>query len=283
MDISPPLKKTSLGMFAKRTLVALVLLPVGLAFVYLGGWAFTAFVSLMLGVAAWEYQRMFRAGGFAPAGGLLIVGCALLAAWRGMFGFSADPLLLSLLTLAALTWHLVEFERGSPQGGSDFGLTAGGLLYIGWIGAYLVSLRSLPDGMGWLLTALPAVWAADSGAYFIGSRWGRHKLSPRLSPKKSWEGYWAGVVSAVLMGALLGAAWPLYYGPATAITPLRGALLGLLLGLLTTLGDLGESMFKRQAGVKDSSSLIPGHGGVFDRIDSWLWAGVISYFVILAF
>jgi phosphatidate cytidylyltransferase len=127
---------------------------------------------------------------------------------------------------------------------------------------------------------LPAVWLADSGAYFIGVRFGRHKLSPRLSPKKTWEGYLAGVVTGTLGAALLALVWRIGAGPETAITFWRAAWLGFVISVLTPLGDLGESMIKRQVGAKDSSHLIPGHGGVFDRIDSWLWAGVIGYYII---
>jgi phosphatidate cytidylyltransferase len=154
-------------------------------------------------------------------------------------------------------------------------------MYLGWLGAYFISLRQLPEGLWWVLMALPVVWIADSFAYLVGSRWGRRKLSPRLSPKKTWEGYLGGIAGGTLGGALLPLLWQVWSGPDSAITPWRGALLGFVLAVLTTLGDLGESMIKRQVGVKDSGTLLPGHGGVFDRIDSWLWAGVIGYYVVL--
>jgi phosphatidate cytidylyltransferase len=104
-------------------------------------------------------------------------------------------------------------------------------------------------------------------------------MAPRLSPKKTWEGFAGGVLTSTLSGALIGALWGLV---TPALTPGRGAFLGLALGVLTPLGDLGESMIKRQFGEKDSSHLLPGHGGVFDRIDSWLWAAVIGYYMIVA-
>ena len=130
------------------------------------------------------------------------------------------------------------------------------------------------------MVALPAIWFADSGAYFYGRVYGRRKLSPRLSPKKTWEGYIAGIVIGILGSTAFAAMWQLPAGPETAITPLRGAILGLVLSVIAPLGDLGESMIKRQFGIKDSSNLIPGHGGAFDRIDSWLWAGVVGYYII---
>jgi phosphatidate cytidylyltransferase len=268
-------------MLLTRVLVTLVLLPIGLVFIFWGGAAFAALVALIIGLAAWEYVKLFRAGGLQPAGFVIIGGGVLLVAGRAWNGFEGASWMVSLLILATMTWHLLAFERGREQAGTDFGVTLGGVFYLGWIGAYLISLRQLPEGQWWLLTALPACWLADSGAYLVGSRIGRHKMTPRLSPKKSWEGYLAGIVFAVLGTPLLVLLWGVWTGPGSAVTPMRGAILGLIMGALTILGDLGESMIKRQVGVKDSGNLLPGHGGAFDRIDSWLWAGVIGYYVIL--
>jgi phosphatidate cytidylyltransferase len=207
--------------------------------------------------------------------------------WKGL---ELDGLVIGLFILLSMTYHLVAYERGRDQAASDFAITLAGGMYIGFTGAYLVSLRNLPEGLWWVLLALPAVWLADSGAYFIGRSFGKHKMSKRLSPKKSWEGYFGGLLAGTLGTALLALLWqylmslqPATYSNVWHITPLNGAILGLIMGLLTVLGDLGESMIKRQVGEKDSGSLLPGHGGVFDRIDSWLWAGILSYFVIFYF
>jgi phosphatidate cytidylyltransferase len=270
-------------MLATRIIVALVLLPVGLLAVYLGGVTFVALIALILVLAAWEYTRLFRACGLQPTGFFVLPGVLLIVLGRWMDGFLSAPWILSLLIMGSMAYHLIAYERGRDQAGTDFAVTVSAWLYIGWLGAYLISLRELPDGMWWLLLVLPTVWLADSGAYFIGSRFGRHRLSPRLSPKKSWEGYLAGLVFGTLGGAGLAALWRLAAGPESAFTPLFGAALGLLLSLVTTLGDLGESMIKRQCGVKDSGNILPGHGGVFDRIDSWLWAAPIGYYAILWF
>ena len=139
-------------------------------------------------------------------------------------------------------------------------------------------LRSLPQGGWWLMFILPTVWMADSSAYLIGAKYGKHKLAPRLSPKKSWEGYWAGVFTGTLYGGFFAYVYS-WLGP-LHVTIVQGMLLGLVLSIITTLGDLGESLFKRQGGIKDSGTLFPGHGGAFDRIDSWLWAAVIGVFWI---
>lgn len=268
-------------MLVKRLVVAIILLPVGLAVIAFGGWLYVAFIALILGLAAWEYVQLFRAGGLRPAGVLVLAGVLLLVLGRAVNSFDSTAWMISLLILVSMTYHLLAYERGRDQAGTDFGVTLAGVLYIGWIGAYLISLRNLPEGKWWFLVVFPAVWLADSAAFFIGRQFGRHKLSPRLSPKKSWEGYLAGVVFGVLGGAFFGWLWRLGAGPASALTPWRGFLIGLAMGVLPTLGDLGESMIKRQVGVKDSSNLLPGHGGFFDRIDSWLWAGVIGYYMIV--
>jgi phosphatidate cytidylyltransferase len=201
---------------------------------------------------------------------------------RYLDGFDSAPWITALLILVSMAYHVVMFERGRNQAATDFAITLSGALYLGWLGAYMISLRQLPNGIWWFLLALPAVWFADSGAYFIGRRFGRRPLSPRLSPKKTWEGYFGGILVGVLGGALFAALWGIRVGT-DVMTPWHGALMGLIMSVVTPLGDLGESMVKRQVGVKDSSKLIPGHGGAFDRIDSWLWASVIGYYLIVWF
>lgn len=270
-------------MLLKRVLVVVLLLPVGLAAIYLGGLTFTGLIALIMVLAAREYVALFKASGQEPSRVLVLGGVLLIVLGRAYNGFESGALMISLLLLASMAHHLFEYERGRDNAGTDFGVTVSGFLYLGWIGAYLVSMRALPEGIGWLLLVLLSVWFVDSGAYLIGSRFGRHSLSKRLSPRKTWEGYLGGVAFGILGGALFGAIILATSGPGSAISPLRGAILGLLMGTFTILGDLGESMIKRQAGVKDSGNLLPGHGGIFDRIDSWLWAGVIGYYAILFF
>jgi phosphatidate cytidylyltransferase len=270
-------------MLVSRLLVTIVLLPIGLLAISYGGLPYYFIVTVLLVAAAWEYARLFRMGGLQPSGILVVLGTLLLAAGRAWDGFGSAAVIASLLILASMALHLIAYERGRDQAGTDFAITISGIFYLGWIGGYLISLRDLPDGKWWVLVVLPAVWLADSGAYLIGSRFGKHKFSPRLSPKKTWEGYVGGVVVGTLGVALLTLVWRIGAGPESAITVSRAAMLGFVVAVLTPLGDLGESMIKRQVGAKDSSHLIPGHGGAFDRIDSWLWAGVIGYYLITLF
>ena len=153
-----------------------------------------------------------------------------------------------------------------PHPASDWAVTLGVALYLGVTLRYLALLRNLADGLGWLATAALVTWITDSGAYFIGSAYGRHKLWPRVSPKKSWEGLVAGLIIGTTASALLA---PLLI---PTLIWQQGAVIGLLIGITGPFGDLSESLFKRQVGVKDSSNLIPGHGGLFDLsifLSSW--------------
>lgn len=263
----------------KRTLTALALLLVGMPTVIFGGPLFFVLIAVFLAGAAWEYTQMFKAVGYDANEFLTVGGVFLLLAARDFAPNLAVPVFGALL-LIAMAVHLIAFERGRDQAALDFGVTVGGLAYIGWLGAYLVDIRGLPEGGWYFMIVLPAVWLADTGAYSIGAAYGRHKMSPRLSPKKSWEGYAAGVFTATIGGAFFVYAYQTFGYLPQGMTLWQGALLGFILGALTPLGDLGESMFKRQAHMKDSSDIFPGHGGFFDRIDSWIWAAAIGFYFI---
>jgi len=269
----------------KRAVTALSLLIIAMPAVLWGGIWFFLLIGFFIVLASWEYTQMFRAVHMQPTAPIIVGGTILLLATRSqavthfffpsaVFSPQWAELTLTCLALAAMAAHLYAYERGRDQAALDFVITVGGLVYLGWVGAYLVNLRELPNGGWWLMLVLPTVWMADSGAYALGAKYGKHKLAPRLSPKKSWEGYWAGVFTGTLYGGFFAYVYS-WLGP-LHITFWQGALLGLALSVITTLGDLGESLFKRQGGIKDSGTLFPGHGGAFDRIDSWLWAAVIG-------
>ena len=268
----------------RRVFTALVLAAVGLPAIIFGGLFYFLLIAVFLVGAAWEYVRLFRAVQYEPSEIITVGGVLVIATARFFFTEAAIPVFV-LLVLLAMTVHLFAFERGRDQAALDFAITLTGIVYIGWLGSYLLDLRSLPDGVWWWLLVLPIVWAGDIGAYSLGAVYGKHKMTPRLSPKKSWEGYFAGVFTSVLIGAFFAYAFS-SMGPKPLnglIDPLQGALLGLFIGAVAPLGDLGESMLKRQSGLKDSSNIFPGHGGFLDRIDSWIWGAVIGYFVIQIF
>jgi phosphatidate cytidylyltransferase len=260
---------------------------VGLPAIIYGGVFYFLLMGAFLVGGAWEYVRLYRAVKHEPNELVTVGGVLVLVTARFFFADFAIPVFVALILLA-MTVHLFAFERGRDQSALDFGVTVAGIVYLGWIGAYLLDLRTLVNGqMGvwWLMLVLPLVWAADTGGYSIGAAYGKHKMAPRLSPRKSWEGYFAGIFTSVLVGAFFAYAFS-SMGPqplAGFINPMQGALLGFVIGALAPLGDLGESMFKRQSGMKDSSNIFPGHGGFLDRIDSWVWGAAIGYFMIQFF
>jgi len=270
----------------RRTLTALGMAAVGLPAIIYGGVFYYLLMGTFLVGGAWEYVRLYRAVKYEPNEIVTVGGVLVIVTARFFFTGAATPLFV-LLILLAMTVHLVAFERGRDQAALDFGVTVAGIVYLGWIGAYLLDLRSMPQGGWWLMLVLPIVWGGDTGAYSLGVVYGKHKMSPRLSPKKSWEGYVAGVFTATIVGAFFAYGYaeltPGLQPLAGLISPLQGALLGFVIGVLAPLGDLGESMFKRQGGLKDSSNVFPGHGGFLDRIDSWIWGAAIGFFLIQYF
>lgn len=276
-------------MFRQRLLVSLILTPLAFWVIAVGGFPFFAVIAVLLSIAGWEFANLFRAGGFRPAGFLIVLGIFLFTLGRYLSllrgePFANDALFLAGILFLVMVYFIIAFERGNHRSGTDMLITWGGLFYIGFLGSYLLVLRALPDGAWWMMLTLPAVWLIDSGAYLVGRQWGgkfiQRGFSPHLSPKKTWEGFFGGVLAGTLGNPLLCLGIQAVVGHPIAPTPLQSALIGLVLALLTPLGDLGKSIFKRQVGVKDSGTLIPGHGGVFDRMDTWLWAGVIGYYLI---
>jgi phosphatidate cytidylyltransferase len=245
-----------------------------------GEWLFTLVIACVLSLAALEYGQLFRLHGLRPSIPLLIIGVSSLAVGRFLFGFEHMPFMLALLCLLTQIWHLVDYERGATRSATDFALTLAGILFLGWIGSYLISLRRIPDGEWWVLIVLPCVWLADGFAFVAGRVSGNHQLTRRLSPSKSWEGYLAGVLASTIGGASLIFLWRIGAGPDSTLSVSSGLVVGLMIGLLVPLGDLGISMIKRELQVKDTSELIPGHGGMLDRLDTWLWAGVLGYYLV---
>jgi phosphatidate cytidylyltransferase len=262
---------------ARRTITALLLLVLVLPAVYLGGFTYFAYLSVFIVVAAWEYVQLFRAMKFEPSIWITVGGTFALLAVRAFWPGSSSAVFTAWI-LAAMTVHLIAYERGRDPAALDFAITVLGLSYLGWIAAYMIDLRSLPNGGWWVMLVFPIVWLTDTGAYLVGVRYGRHKMLSRLSPKKSWEGFAGGVVCGTLVGGFLAFAYA-RFGP-LHVSIWQGVLLGLLLSTTSLLGDLGESLFKRFANAKDSGSVLPGHGGAFDRIDSLIWGGVIGYYFI---
>jgi phosphatidate cytidylyltransferase len=174
---------------------------------------------------------------------------------------------------------LVSYERQTSQTvAADWMALVGGLMLMGWIGSHFFSLRGIQTyAWQWTVLAMLTTWIADSGAYVVGKFvagkyvLGKHKMSPRLSPNKTVEGYFGGVVFGTFFVVLIG------YFLQIPVIPLL--LLGFLITTLTPLGDVGISLLKREANVKDSGNFLPGHGGALDRVDTLLWAVTIAYYL----
>lgn len=250
-------------MLTQRVLSAVVLIPVVALLIYLGGWWFTALVAVMGVLAGYEAYAMLRSAGHTPLvlWGLGIVALLpLLAMLDGQ-----ERWLPPLLTAAVLLTLVAALAHRSQSPATDWALTVAVAFYLGGLIRYGPLLRNHDHGLGWVVTALLVTWVTDSGAYFVGVRFGQRKMAPRLSPKKTWEGALGGWIVGVLAAAAL---VPLVL-PHLAIW--QGLLAGVAVCTVAPFGDLAESMFKRQCGVKDSGHLIPGHGGAFDRIDSLLF------------
>lgn len=274
--------------------VALVGVPVALLAIHAGGWYFGGLLAVLAGVAALEFQALTTAAGGRPIGWLGIPAASilvLLAAYEPTFGAWADRALALLLALV-LAALVVAVSRRSTEAAPLLSVTAtvAGVLYTGGTLAFAVMLRHLPDSVaadshdpleGRLLVLYPLVviWASDTAAYFAGKRFGRTRMAPRVSPGKTVEGGVAGLAAAVVAGTLAGfvmrdlASFP--------VSPAIGALVGLALGVGGQLGDLAESLLKREAGVKDSGTLLPGHGGVLDRFDALFFSLPLAYVLLL--
>jgi len=270
-------------MLSQRVKAALVFVPLVLILIYFGGWAFNLFVLALMLLAAYEFTRLFHKMGHHPSLVVVLLGVTLFGVQRWAFNGAYLGLLLTVLVLMAAMAALIDFEQGRDGAAVGFTITLAGILYLGWVGGAFISLRALDAGRGWMLTALPAVWLADSGAYFIGRWLGVRKMTPRLSPNKTWAGLTGGIITGTVFGLLLVLLWrAVAFLPAE--TPLwQGALMGFVLSVLTPVSDLLISLFKRTAGVKDTGDLIPGHGGILDRIDTWIWAALIGYYLVRLF
>ena len=278
--MSPPASGESSGR-RTRVIAAAVMAPVAiLGVLFLPSSLLAAAVGFLMMLGLWEWSALAGLEQRPARAAYLAANALLLAALAWSSGPELLPIRLAAL-VGVLWWLLVlvwlmnfEFARGNQPWARALKLFAGSAGVVpAWAAIYWLHHGGAGLGHGeakgplWTLFVLLIIWAADTGAYFAGSRWGRRKLVPRISPGKSWEGLFGGLALALLLAA---AAMPLL-GLQWSQLP-RMLMLTLLTVLVSIAGDLFESLVKRHAGAKDSSDLIPGHGGVLDRIDSLLAA-----------
>jgi phosphatidate cytidylyltransferase len=268
-------------MLRKRLLTALWGLPLLIAAVWFDGplpW-FTVLAAVWGLLAAWEFYRIVGVTRVVP---LTVFGMVwtLLFILRPHLDYEPAVAIL-LISAVALSLLLLVFIPKWEGRFATWAGTVAGILYVGWLLSYLVALRlepgtlSFPEaGRNFTFLAFFATFGSDTMAYFIGRAIGRHKMAPRISPAKTWEGAIAGLVGAVAVTLLFKLPTPLQL----PLSYWQAVLLGLLVSVFGQCGDLVESWLKRSAGVKESGRLMPGHGGLLDRIDSLLFAGVVVYF-----
>ena len=271
-------------MLKTRALSALVLVPVLLIALVIGLPAITAVLVLVAALGGWEVFRLLKAAGYQS---LPLFGTALAVAFvlEAAVQPAGDKGIL-LVAVGVVLAGVGAFSRQDPRDGLvAWFATIFGAVYVGLI-AFVLHVAStgpaIPAGAplaqigaerGWILLLVLGVWSYDTGAYLVGRQIGRHKFLTHISPSKSIEGLIGGLVASTVVTMLMLAA--------VGQNPVGGLVLGPLLGLTAQAGDLAESMLKRAAGAKDSGALIPGHGGMLDRIDSFLFAGpVVALYVV---
>ncbi len=279
-----------------RILTAVVGIPLAFVLVFWpGGIPFAVAMGTVSILGAIEFYRGVRKVGARPVewAGLLAVLFFVFSArtFRYADGTTIGAIFPTALTLLLILSFTVEMIRRERAPIVNVGSTVFGAIYVGWLISHLVVLRGVhlgvPEidlrhwnplgdpGASLVMLTFVGTWACDTGAYFLGRAFGKTKLAPKLSPNKTWEGAVGGFLSSIVI--TLGAGYIIHL-------PLVHSLaLGALFGLFTQLGDLSESTIKRELGIKDFGTLVPGHGGILDRFDSVLFTGPIAYYYAVLF
>ena len=271
-------------MLKKRVISALWAIPLLAAAIWFDKplpWL-TVFVAIYGVLAAFEFYRLVAASKVSPLTyfgliwTLLFIlsrNSNLLSILKPHFDLNLlTPLLLTSAAMLSLIWLLRQARKEKTFTG--WAWTMAGILYVGWLLSYLVALRGLDNGRNWVFFALFTTFASDTAAFFVGRALGKRRLAPQISPGKTWEGAIGGVFGAIIVSLLFILPTPL----TLHLNWGQAILLGLLVSIFGQLGDLVESLFKRNMGAKDSGRLLPGHGGMLDRMDSIIFAGIVVYY-----
>ncbi|HEY8168672.1 MAG TPA: phosphatidate cytidylyltransferase [Candidatus Limnocylindrales bacterium] len=273
-------------MLRARLVSAAVLIPLVVIVLFLGQPWLGLLIVVVAGLAAREVFPLLRGAGIANEPILGVVAAVVIAAGGWLLSDSLGETWI-LVGLAVVVAALGAFLRPDPRDGFQVWLgTVFGAIYVGMLGFLLLIVEGAPTmpstaplapwlgaGQAWLIVCVLGVWAFDTGAYAAGRTWGRRGFMVHISPKKTLEGVIGGVVGATLVTALT--LW------LAGADPLGALVLGPMIAIAAQAGDLAESLIKRAAGAKDSGNLIPGHGGMLDRVDSIIFAAPIVYFYIL--
>lgn len=261
----------------QRVITSLIVLPVVFVMIWLGNWPFILFIMLVLAVAGYEWNQLFQKKGFQPAHWVTIGGIVVFTGLGSIWGIQCDHWFWLVFLFLGMAYAIIQYENGTSQLPVDLLIHLGGVAYIGGLGRHFIFMRQLPNGGWWFFFLIAITALGDTAAYMIGKQWGKHKLGRYVSPNKSWEGVVSGFVMAALVGlvfSLVATTW-FFFKPWCAI------VFAGFLYVFSIIGDLGVSMFKRWAGVKNTGNLLPGHGGVLDRIDTHLWTMAIGYQLLI--
>lgn len=266
-------------MLVQRALVTFSVGPLVLFLIFKGGlYFFLPFTALII-LATLEYTHLMELLGWKPSFWVLVsaVVLQLVAGYRTDLVLLGPAIVVSLLLVLFYVLWSYEHNHSTTVPG-DWMAMMGGIILLGWVGSHFFRLRGIEYmAWQWTMLAMLSTWIADSaallvGKYVAGNILGKHPLSPRLSPNKTLEGY----IGGIIFGTSATIAIAYYF----KLPLLMAIILGLLVSVISPAGDLGISLLKRQAGVKDSGAFLPGHGGALDRIDSLVWSVTLAYYLV---
>jgi len=257
-----------------RIVTTLITVPIIVACVYFGGVAFLLLVLVLATASINEFYNMMKKKDFHPAywvGNFFTIFFIIFAYYALKKNW--EPAHSAILTGAALVTMVSSlFLKRPKEAIVDIAVTLLGMFYIGWFFSYFLFIRALTERGAYLLFLMATIWALDVVAYLFGTKFGKHRLFPSVSPKKSIEGAIAGFLVCLIAAGIFG-----YYA---GFDMTHSLILGAIIGVVAQLSDLVESLIKRDAGVKDSSQLVPGHGGLLDRMDSFILTAPVFYYYL---
>ena len=267
-----------------RVITGLIISLVALVCLFMGGLPILGFLLVVIFLGSIEYVKILRTKGFHPSLSLILLTDLAFAL---LIFFRRFDLLPSIISLAVMASFLMVLFMGRQPYIVNVATTVLGFLYSGWLPCHLLLIRQISsdrinafqiginEGLWLVIFVFLIVVATDIGGYYFGSKFGKHKLSPVISPKKTIEGALGATIAALIVAAA-----GVFY---TKLTITQALIAGLLITVSSQLGDLSESLVKRDAGVKDSSNILPGHGGILDRTDGYLFALPVAYYYFVNF
>jgi phosphatidate cytidylyltransferase len=260
-------------MLRQRLLTSIIGIPILVLAVVFGNPWFAIAISIIAVLSGYEFYRITRELSFKPIiyFGLFIILLLVLSPFY--HAPVTQPFIIGITIIISLIWLILR--RNHATSFSDWAWTIAGIMYIGWMLSYWTALSTLNNSVSWIIWAIAMVMVCDAAAFFTGRALGKHPLAPLISPKKTWEGAGGGILGSILasiaFGIICSLPVPFWHLIVAAI----------VVSIVSQFGDLAESLLKRTAHVKDSGKLLPGHGGMLDRIDSYILIGAIAYYYVI--